>query len=229
MPQWNPYSYTFNNPINFTDPTGMVPEGKEDWFVNKNTGNVVKVGGVSDLSTLSSQEVNKLQLGDVNDYNRLGKDNMFGDVGYPGVEGSLSDHKNISMNSESQNFMSQNGYYVGESLMIQEKEITSGGRVGNENYSHTVGSIKQLESLGITYAPLDKFNEKSDIQMQKFKGDNISVTTATYNYTVGFHSPTTVVNPVFQSNKKGMSNSIPLNIFKGMVEAFSDLIGAKRK
>lgn len=27
MPEWSSYAYTFNNPVNFTDPTGMMPEG----------------------------------------------------------------------------------------------------------------------------------------------------------------------------------------------------------
>lgn len=38
MPEWSSYAYTYNSPINYIDPTGMIGE---DWYENNKTGKIV--------------------------------------------------------------------------------------------------------------------------------------------------------------------------------------------
>ncbi|MGM0635277.1 MAG: RHS repeat domain-containing protein [Bacteroidota bacterium] len=58
MPEWSSYAYTFNNPVNFTDPTGMVPRNPiKEIISKKSTGNLgtFNVNSFHDMTPASNQ------------------------------------------------------------------------------------------------------------------------------------------------------------------------------
>ncbi|MBX9448946.1 MAG: hypothetical protein KL787_04205 [Taibaiella sp.] len=67
-----PYSSMDNNPVINIDPLG------DDWFVNSTNGDVIFVRG---YSKIDQNTLDKFNYGghDVNEYERFGPDNMFGD------------------------------------------------------------------------------------------------------------------------------------------------------
>lgn len=144
---WSPYNYTYNNPIKWIDPTGM---GPEDWFVNKNTGNVVFIKNESTLTNLKDEKLKK-QLGDVNNYERLGDDRMFGtNVKFEGIEGNLiEDYDNIVFNKNSEKFMSSQGYEKSSINLLERseyevKDFEGGGFDTNTNITKS-SSTKGIE------------------------------------------------------------------------------------
>ena len=61
FPNWNPYNYTMQNPINLVDPTGMAPEENDDIIINgKNNSSITIVTDLIDIEVNAGSIVGDL-------------------------------------------------------------------------------------------------------------------------------------------------------------------------
>jgi RHS repeat-associated protein len=151
--RWSPYSYCYNNPMRFVDPDGMKAR---DWFVNNKTGGVVFVKGESKLTQVQSDAIG---AGDAKNYDRLGPDGMFGNTVPYGYDSNLLDNKAYNVENP-ERFMNDQGYEKAESVRIKESEMTSGGKMGEENITQVIPDLQQLGDSKITYERTCGLNSK---------------------------------------------------------------------
>jgi RHS repeat-associated protein len=174
----NPYVSMGNNPVLNVDPRG------DDWFVNNVDGGVVYMKNVTEPNQMAFY--NAGFNGPVDQYDRLGANNMFGNsVKGTNGENMLNDDLLVLGNSEA--FMQGRGYNKAEKVDIEEKEYTSGGPMGaGERIKQVTATLEQIGDSKITYVKPPNLNKKVVEKEERTQGRWSSMRSITYNLTKPF-------------------------------------------
>ena len=141
---WSPYHYAANNLLLITDPTGM------DWFVEKESGNVIFVRGIDDLSKLDSDLQEIYGINDIEGYSRLGADDMFGDyVAFGNTDNVLETSFTNIGEGDSPTFMRDRGY----------RKVVS---ATEGEYTQRIWQVTDGESLYTQFEPEFTVKEKTE-------------------------------------------------------------------
>ncbi len=152
-PSHSPYVSMGNNPVLYTDVLG------DDWFVNKETGNVVFIKGAS--------EMNLSNYGKPEQWENLGKDDMFNKNGKEYTKNTALIYME---NKSAEMFMNAQGYEKGEKTLIVR---TTYSTLDYENGGNMIQGVQisetPLSKPSITYVTPDKFKQEVVIDKGKSK------------------------------------------------------------
>ncbi len=177
FPWQSSYTSFDNNP-----PQKIDIDGNEatDWFVNIKTGTVIYIKGESKVT---QKKLDKLGSNfSPKDYERIGDDNMFGAyVNEFSKPDNILNKEVYALQYLSKNFMESHGYYLGNKITVRESMITSGGRMGSENFSSTNYTYKISNSGSLTYIKYDDYYQKEFISKSTTSGFCYNNSTVVYN------------------------------------------------
>ena len=218
-PAWSTYNYVIGNPVKFVDPTG---KGPTDWFVNKKTGTVIYIAGESKVTQEALDKMGSKYA--VNDYKRLGGDNMFGTNTIWPTEGVVRDENNevkyAAFGIASYLFMQSKDYVQAQETEVLERKYVSGGRMGNgENVTATTYTTEETGSREITWAKEDDLMKPLNIKRNDYEGDRSTIITVRYDVLVSAWSKKVSDSLYFSGQYKADKKVAGANILMEVVKA----------
>jgi RHS repeat-associated protein len=141
FPNYNPYTYTMNNPVNLTDPPGMAPEGREDWVYDKSEGTYNWDSTVSKPSDITNSNYEYVGASTNDVKSHYSKNNPI--KSFIGIEPNRGEDLNAPWSGE-----------------ITPKEITNVDKWAESENVAAKLSYETLNDFHVTFQALNPFDDR---------------------------------------------------------------------